>query len=476
MSMRPAIGRRNSFEGGSSGWQDKHRRDDYRDRDIRRRRESFDYDKHDRRRSRSGERGWEPSPHMIDRGRERSPRGRSRSRANSKDSDRSHYRDRHFSGSSSLSAATTKEDRDSPGPGPNHGQHFKRERKFKEEKEPLKAEPRDIDLRKPKQEGEYSPTRPDYQPSKVIKVEPGDPLPSVVEELASMVAVSGEDLEDIARDRNKNTPELKFLFEKSGPLYKRYRARVAELKESFDDNKNSQQQNKDPVKDEPKKRKSRWGKQEPPVTIPSQSATPTYSVGAPGVAIPTALGGTVQKLVTPSPKLTEIGSGNPGLMAYAHRVFGTSDLTEAQWKQCEDQYKMSVVYGNLAAKKALANAMTAAGKIQYEYDSDEETEGGTWEHRARMAEMAKTEQEALKMTEDAEGKHHIGDFLPSGELDKFMNKYKALRSGTAWDTSEYQENKLTQDNVGFKMLQKMGWAEGGGLGADGQGVVNPVGK
>jgi len=41
-----------------------------------------------------------------------------------------------------------------------------------------------------------------------------------------------------------------------------------------------------------------------------------------------------------------------------------------------------------------------------------------------MAEMAKTEQEALKMTEDAEGKHHIGDFLPSGELDKFMNKYK----------------------------------------------------
>jgi len=49
---------------------------------------------------------------------------------------------------------------------------------------------------------------------------------------------------------------------------------------------------------------------------------------------------------------------------------------------------------------------------------------GTWEHRARMAEMAKTEQEALKMTEDAEGKHHIGDFLPPGELDKFMNKYK----------------------------------------------------
>jgi len=199
-------------------------------------------------------------------------------------------------------------------------------------------------------------------------------------------------------------------------------------------------------------------------------------VGAPGVAIPTALGGTVQKLVSPTPNPTDIGVGNPGLVAYASRVFGTSDITEAQWKQCEDQFKMSVVYGNLAAKKALVSAMTAAGKIKYDYDSDEETEGGTWEHRARMAEMAKTEQEAVQMTEEAEGKHHIGDFLPPGELDKFMNKYKAMRSGTAWDNSEYQENRLTQDNVGFKMLQKMGWAEGAGLGAGGQGVINPIGK
>ena len=37
---------------------------------------------------------------------------------------------------------------------------------------------------------------------------------------------------------------------------------------------------------------------------------------------------------------------------------------------------MSLVYGNLAAKKAMANAMSAAGKIKYEYDSDEDTEGG----------------------------------------------------------------------------------------------------
>ena len=48
----------------------------------------------------------------------------------------------------------------------------------------------------------------------------------MVEELANMVAVSGEELEDIARDRNEETPELRFLQEKEGELYRQYRARA----------------------------------------------------------------------------------------------------------------------------------------------------------------------------------------------------------------------------------------------------------
>ena len=37
---------------------------------------------------------------------------------------------------------------------------------------------------------------------------------------------------------------------------------------------------------------------------------------------------------------------------------------------------MSVVYGQLAAKQAAAKVKSASGKRQYEYDSDEDTEGG----------------------------------------------------------------------------------------------------
>ena len=97
-------------------------------------------------------------------------------------------------------------------------------------------------------------------------------------------------------------------------------------------------------------------------------------------------------------------------------------------------------------------------KNQYEYDSDEDTEGGTWEHKARKKEMTETEgklqvvrgllwlqldlfrscrlcllsvEKAHEATERGRGKHHIGDFLPPEELDKFVEKVIAVKEGRA---------------------------------------------
>jgi hypothetical protein len=38
------------------------------------------------------------------------------------------------------------------------------------------------------------------------------------------------------------------------------------------------------------------------------------------------------------------------------------------------------------------------------------------------------------------------------------------------------KKELTCENVGYKMLEKLGWKEGEGLGQEGQGITIPVNK
>ena len=86
---------------------------------------------------------------------------------------------------------------------------------------------------------------------------------------------------------------------------------------------------------------------------------------------------------------------------------------------------------------------------------------------------------AKELTEKAKGKHHIGDFLPPEELKKFTAKVKAVKGETSLDSvdwSDYAEHKLTEENIGYKMLKQAGWQEGKGLGSQGQGITAPVNK
>lgn len=80
------------------------------------------------------------------------------------------------------------------------------------------------------------------------------------------------------------------------------------------------------------------------------------------------------------------------------------------------------------------------------------------------------------LTEKAKGKHHIGDFLPPEELENFLEKWDAVKEGRTPDLSDYKEHKITSENKGYQMLQKLGWSEGQGLGAKGGGIVEPVNK
>lgn len=53
---------------------------------------------------------------------------------------------------------------------------------------------------------------------------------------------------------------------------------------------------------------------------------------------------------------------------------------------------------------------------------------------------------------------------------------QALKEGREPDLSDYKEFKLTCENIGYQMLQRLGWQEGEGLGSENQGIKNPVNK
>lgn len=57
-----------------------------------------------------------------------------------------------------------------------------------------------------------------------------------------------------------------------------------------------------------------------------------------------------------------------------------------------------------------------------------------------------------------------------------MEKYSAAKNGREPDISDYKEYKLNENNVGFQMLQKLGWKDGEGLGSSGSGIVEPINK
>ncbi|KAL6013577.1 hypothetical protein ACLOJK_004075 [Asimina triloba] len=69
--------------------------------------------------------------------------------------------------------------------------------------------------------------------------------------------------------------------------------------------------------------------------------------------------------------------------------------------------------------------------------------------------------------------HHMGDYIPQEELEKFLSKCNdAAAQRAAREAAE--RAKIQADNIGHKLLSKMGWREGEGLGSSKSGRSDPV--
>eukprot|EP01023_Acetabularia_acetabulum_P036022 TRINITY_DN34070_c0_g1_i2.p1 TRINITY_DN34070_c0_g1~~TRINITY_DN34070_c0_g1_i2.p1 ORF type:complete len:257 (-),score=52.94 TRINITY_DN34070_c0_g1_i2:876-1646(-) len=79
---------------------------------------------------------------------------------------------------------------------------------------------------------------------------------------------------------------------------------------------------------------------------------------------------------------------------------------------------------------------------------------------------------AVFKTDGSRG-HHIQDFIPPEDLARFLSKCQDSHSKTEAKKLESQQ-KINVSNIGHKLLSKMGWKEGEGLGAGKTGRVIPV--
>jgi splicing factor 4 len=248
-----------------------------------------------------------------------------------------------------------------------------------------------------------------------------------IEQCAAFVAMNGPESAAVLRERFAATTDYEWLFDDSSVDYKYYEHRVAELTSAKAETDADEEPEKDCVSESVKKRKrSRWG-----------SASDILPLDA-------------------------------DLMQYAMLVYGTVELEERQWRQLQDQRSMRMLTG-MAEKR-----MKRASEMKYEYDSDEDVDGGTWEHKRRMEEMERTKQQAHSLTAANEGKSHIGDFLPPDQLSRFLRQWERIRSGKPPGSmaDDYEQFKLTSSNTGFKMMERMGWREGQTLGSGSQPAIS----
>jgi len=278
--------------------------------------------------------------------------------------------------------------------------------------------------------------------------------------LAEKVHKEGKQAEMIARIQGRTNPRYNFLFNDKNPVAKYYQTQL---------------------------------EKQPNISV-SSSITPSPS-NAPTI-IPKTEGASssfmsefekAKALVrAKAAAMMQGGSGTAGAITPVPNV--VSEEEKKRQKAIEEQKMMNDIY-----LKVIQQQMAAASEItrqknkkrkhsndpdkpKYEYDSDEDTEGGTWEHKKRTMEMQKTAEKALELTECARGKHHLSDFLPPDELEKFLEKVKAVKEGRVADFSDYAKYKINEENVGYQMLMKAGWQEGSGLGSKGEGITAPINK
>lgn len=159
----------------------------------------------------------------------------------------------------------------------------------------------------------------------------------------------------------------------------------------------------------PKRKKSRWSEAQNNALGNTTAITTLLPTSSTTTSTSAVLDSSLKM-----PMLTTVTRSDPALLNYARQNFGSTSLTEEEWQKAEEHFKINLLFQDMQRKRQEIDQLAKNGKFKYEYDSDEDINGGTWEHKLRSQEMEATIRWANALNSQCHGKHHIGDFLPPG--------------------------------------------------------------
>ncbi|KAK7323251.1 hypothetical protein VNO77_26716 [Canavalia gladiata] len=245
---------------------------------------------------------------------------------------------------------------------------------------------------------------------------PSDPtVKKVADKLASFVAKNGRQFEDVTRQKNPGDTPFKFLFDERCAEYKYYEYQLAQEEKALAQSRESQAPRNGGTSTSSSKQTSG------PPRSSQQHAT--YQIPA------SALYETADN---------SIASGSSIQTSSAGSSEEPSGSTNA------DSLALMEFYMKKAAR----------------------------EERYRQPKHSKDEMPPPASLQGKKG-HHMGDFIPPEELEKFLASCNdAAAQKAAKEATE--RAKIQADNVGHKLLSKMGWKEGEGLGGSRKGISDPI--
>ncbi|OMO69807.1 SWAP/Surp [Corchorus capsularis] len=230
--------------------------------------------------------------------------------------------------------------------------------------------------------------------------------------LANFVAKHGRQIEHITRQKNPGDTPFKFLFDESCSDYKYYEYRLAEEEKALSHNKESQTPQHGDAS----------------ISASKSTSSSVRSLHQSGYQMPASA--LYENNEEPRSSMASVGRAGP-----------SSAPTGA------DPIAMMEYYMKKAAQ----------------------------EEKMRPPKQSKDEMPPPPSIQAASLKkgHHMGDYIPPEELEKFLAACNdAAAQKAARETAE--KAKIQSDNVGHKLLSKMGWKEGEGLGSSKNGISDPI--